>query len=99
MVFNGFLPQYQLHSSKVNSSVNTGEKPTVILYTDINHHDSNLAASLGGDPGPTPAGKTLPHSYPKPGFGGREHEINQNCLERDLSALLLGTPAVGRRKQ
>ena len=34
---------------------------------------SQLAASLEGEPGPTPAGKTLPHSYPKQGFGGRGH--------------------------
>ena len=30
--------------------------------------DSQLAASLEVDPGPTPAGKTFPHSYPKTRF-------------------------------
>ena len=29
-----------------------------------NREGSQLAASLEGEPGPTPAGKTLPHSYP-----------------------------------
>ena len=29
---------------------------------------SQLAASLEGEPGPTPAGKTLPHSYPENRF-------------------------------
>ena len=42
----------------------------------LNRDGSHLAASLEGEPGPTPAGKTLPHSYPKPGFGGRGHEVN-----------------------
>ena len=31
----------------------------------LNREGSQLAASLGGEPGPTPAGKTLPHSYPE----------------------------------
>ena len=30
-----------------------------------NREGSQLAASLEGEPGPTPAGKTLPHSYPE----------------------------------
>ena len=30
-----------------------------------NREGSHLAASLEGEPGPTPAGKTLPHSYPE----------------------------------
>ena len=33
-----------------------------------NREGSQLAASLEGEPGPTPAGKTLPHSYPKTRF-------------------------------
>ena len=43
-----------------------------------NREGSQLAASLEGEPGgPTPAGETLPHSYPKPGFGGRgQHPTN-----------------------
>ena len=40
-----------------------------------NRGRSQLAASLEGESGPTPSGKTLPHSYPKPGFGGRGHEV------------------------
>ena len=31
----------------------------------LNREDSQLTTSLEGDPGPTPAGKTLPHSHPK----------------------------------
>ena len=33
-----------------------------------NREGSQLAASLKGEPGPTPAGKTLPHSYPETRF-------------------------------
>ena len=33
-----------------------------------NRDGSQLAASLEGEPGPTPAGKTLPHSYPEARF-------------------------------
>ena len=29
----------------------------------LNREGSQLAASLEGEPGPTPAGKTLPHPY------------------------------------
>ena len=34
----------------------------------LNRDGSQLAASLAGEPGPTPAGKTLPHSYPETRF-------------------------------
>ena len=34
----------------------------------LNRESSQLAASLEGEPGPTPAGKTLPHSYPETRF-------------------------------
>ena len=33
-----------------------------------NREGSQLAASLEGEPGPAPAGKTLPHSYPETRF-------------------------------
>ena len=33
-----------------------------------NREGSQLAASFEGEPGPTPAGKTLPHSYPETRF-------------------------------
>ena len=49
-----------------------------------NRDGSQLAASLEGEPCPTPAGKTHTHT-PKPGFGGRGHEV----LYKD---------GVGRRK-
>ena len=34
----------------------------------LNREGSQLAASLEGEPGPTPAEKTLPHSYPETRF-------------------------------
>ena len=34
----------------------------------LNREDSQLAASLEGESGPTPAGKTVPHSYPETRF-------------------------------
>ena len=34
----------------------------------LNRENSQLAASLEGEPGSTPAGKTLPHSYSKATF-------------------------------
>ena len=42
-----------------------------------NREGSQLAASLEGEPGPTPAGETLPHSYPETRFRReRAHEVN-----------------------
>ena len=38
---------------------------------------SQLAASLEGEPGPTPAGKTLPHSYPETRF---RRERARDCM-------------------
>ena len=45
-----------------------------------NRESSQLAASLEGEPGPTPAGKTLPHSYPETRWtrGTGENRVNQN---------------------
>ena len=34
----------------------------------LNREGSQLTASLEGEPGPTPAGKTLPHAYPDTNF-------------------------------
>ena len=45
-----------------------------------NRESSQLAASLEGEPGPTPAGKTLPHSYPKTRF---RRERVRNLISRD----------------
>ena len=57
----------------------------------LNREDVQLAASLEGESGPTPAGKTLPRSYPKTRFrreraGGRWKCFN---VGRDASHLLL----------
>ena len=42
---------------------------------------SQLAAILGGEPGPTPAGKTLPHSYPETRFR-RERARDEYIYQR-----------------
>ena len=39
-----------------------------VLTDRPNREGSQLAASLEGEPSPTPAGKTLPHSYPETRF-------------------------------
>ena len=50
-----------------NTMLNQPYRPRV--STDrLNREDSQLAASLEGEPGPTPAGKTFPHSYPETKF-------------------------------
>ena len=52
-----------------------------------NREGSQLAASLEGEPGPTPAGKTPPHSYPETRFR-RERardNIHKACLTQILS--------------
>ena len=42
-----------------------------------NREGSQLPASLEGEPGPTPAGKTLPHSYPETRF--RKERAREVC--------------------
>ena len=49
-----------------------------------NRESSQLAASLEGEPGPTPAGKTLPHSYPETRF----RRECQNKIEKKNSPTL-----------
>ena len=39
--------------------------PRRVSTDRLNREGSQLAASLEGEPGPTPAGKTLPHSFPE----------------------------------
>ena len=43
----------------------------------LNREGSQLAASLEGEPGPTPAGKTLPHSFPETSRFRRERAREQ----------------------
>ena len=43
-----------------------------------NREGSQLVASLEGEPGPTPAGKTLPHSYPETRF--RRERTQDVCM-------------------
>ena len=49
---------------------------------------SQLAASLEGEPGPTPAGKTLPHSYPETRF--RRERARDGTLEICRRTILFG---------
>ena len=59
----------------------------------LNREGSQLAASLEGEPGPTPAGKTLPHSFPETSRfrrerardGGKEKEWT-DCVQSDIRA-------------
>ena len=46
-----------------------------VSFDRLSRENSEVAASHGGESGPTPAGKPFPHSSPnKPYFGGRGHE-------------------------
>ena len=45
----------------------------------LNREGSQLAASLEGEPGPTPAGKTLPHSFPETSRFRRERAREAEC--------------------
>ena len=47
----------------------------------LNREGNQLAASLQGEPGPTPAGKTVPHSYPETRFR-RERALKVVVLNR-----------------
>ena len=46
----------------------------------LNREGSQLAASLEGKPGPTPAGKTLPHSFPETSRFRRERARDYSVL-------------------
>ena len=46
----------------------------------LNREGSQLAASLEGEPGPTPAGKTLPHSFPETSRFRRERARCKSSL-------------------
>ena len=52
----------------------------------LNREGSQLAASLEGEPGPTPAGKTLPHSFPETSRFRRER-ARYTCISHHV-----GTP-------
>ena len=53
----------------------------------LNREGSQLAASLEGEPGPTPAGKTLPHSFPETSRFRRERA--REVLEYSTSYISL----------
>ena len=42
----------------------------------LNCEDRQLVASLEGEPGPAPAGKTLPHLYPNTRFWREKTRVN-----------------------
>ena len=48
-----------------NTILSQPSYPRRVSTNRPNREGSQLAASLEGEPGPTPAGKTLPHSYPE----------------------------------
>ena len=53
----------------------------------LNREGSQLAASLEGEPGPTPAGKTLPHSFPETSRFRRERARDLwNALEKKYNS-------------
>ena len=49
-----------------------------------NREGSQLTASLEGEPGPTPAGKTLPHSYPETRFRRERARDKKNVVHNRL---------------
>ena len=53
----------------------------------LNREGSQLAASLEGEPGPTPAGKTLPHSFPETSRFRRERARDTFSLPDGNSGL------------
>ena len=57
----------------------------------LNREGSQLAASLEGDPGPTPAGRTLPHSFPEARFRREGHEAVQTICRTRLLCLLINS--------
>ena len=59
-----------------------------------NRESSQLAASLEGEPGPTPAGKSLPHSYPKTRFWRERARGCSSERLRVLTVLLETTSAI-----
>ena len=57
-----------------------------------NRESSQLTASLEGEPGPTPAGKTLPHSYPETRFRrerARDVYVFVSCCVRPCLNVLI----------
>ena len=61
----------------------------------LNREGSQLAASLENEPGPTPGGKTLPHSYPETRF---RRERARDVGSADPTAVAWMALAVARRK-
>ena len=64
----------------------------------LNREGSQLAASLEGEPGPTPAGKTLPHSFPETSRFRRERARDTvQIIIRKLYVKLSRKPSFYRR--
>ena len=62
-------PNWRLEEARTSGIPSSTNHTAGRVSTDrLNREDSQLAASLEGEPGHTPAGKTLPHSYPKTRF-------------------------------
>ena len=62
----------------------------------LNREGSQLAASLEGEPGPTPAGKTLPHSFPETSRFRRERARDRLYTYINRHA---GTPEKKRKEK
>ena len=56
----------------------------------LNREESQLVASLEGESGPTPAGKTPPPAYPNAGLDKGIPTIHQFRFERSESSSLFG---------
>ena len=69
-----------------------GNPPTPVTKS---RRDSQLAASLEGDPGPIPAGKTLPHSFPETRFR-RERERYDSYLQKNIQTVRHAAKPPGR---
>ena len=53
----------------------------------LNREGSQLTASLEGEPDPTPAGKTLPHSYPETRFRRERARVKQQTRDSYINWL------------
>ena len=61
-----------------------------------NHEGSQLATSLEGKPGPTPAGKTLPHSYSETRFRRERARDGDLYITNELIVLHLSGCVLAR---
>ena len=76
-----FVPLIIAHKSLAGEHHLQPTKPPLRVSADwLNREDSQLVASVEGESSPTPAGKTLPHLYPKTRF--RRERVRTNQLHQ-----------------